>query len=227
MARADRQARARRRLLAALAAAVSLLLVATGASGAAVNRQRAASAAGRQARRIGWARWRWSRPTSTGALLLAVQAVRTHDDWETRGDLLAVLGRSPQALRQVRGQRPAGTIEHVALTRDGSTLVAPRPRRRPRVHLERGDARAAGRADPVRTPPEAITPGPDPSGVYISVAIDYAPGYQAVIHWDARSGRVMATYPLPRGIAGSTRRTALSRDGGCLAVPTAGPVAAL
>ena len=49
IARADRQTRARRRLVAALAAAISLLLVASGATWLAVNRQQAASDAGRQA----------------------------------------------------------------------------------------------------------------------------------------------------------------------------------
>ena len=68
-----------------------------------MNRQRAASTAGRQAQAHRLGALALGSPDLDRSLLLAVQAVRTHDDWETRGDLLAVLGRSPQALRQVRG----------------------------------------------------------------------------------------------------------------------------
>ena len=151
IARADRQARGRRRLRAALAAALGLLLVAVGAAWLAVDRQRAATDASRQsqARRLG--ALALVTPDLDRALLLAVQAVRTHDDWETRGDLLAVLSRSPQALRQARGVSDQRVIQQVALTADGSTVVAgragacspgtparlPRPAHRPRSVSER------------------------------------------------------------------------------------------
>jgi len=71
---------------------------------------------------------------------------------------------------------------------------------------------------------EAISPGPDPSGVYISVAIDYTIGSQALVYWDARDRRTLATYPLPTGVTGSTRRVALSTDRRVIAVPTQGPL---
>ncbi|HVQ91484.1 MAG TPA: BTAD domain-containing putative transcriptional regulator [Mycobacteriales bacterium] len=221
-ARADRQTRARRRLLAALAAAVSLLLVATGATALAVNRQRAASDAGREAQAHRLGALALASPDLDRSLLLAVQAVRTRDDWETRGNLLAVLGRSPQAVRQVRGASdPAGAIEHVALTRDGSTLVATEGSGGGRVFTWNPATLAAtGEPIPLGQRVEAITPGPDPSNVYISVAIDYTIGSQALIYWDARSRRTLATYPLPADINGSTRRTALSTDRRVLAVPT-------
>jgi WD40 repeat protein/DNA-binding SARP family transcriptional activator len=224
-ARANRHARARRRLLAALAAAVSLLLVAAGATWLAVNRQQAASAAGRQAQAHRLGALALLSPDLDRSLLLAVQAVRFHDDWETRGDLLAVLGRSPQALRQVRGvSDQAGTIEHVALTPDGSTLVATEGSGGGRI-LTWNTATLAPTSEPttVGQRAEAITPGPDPSGMYISVAIDYTTRSQALIYWDARTKRTLATYPLPAGIMGSTRRAALSTDRRVLAVPTQGP----
>ena len=137
IARADRQLRASRRLRAALAVAVALLIVASGAVWIAVDRQRAATDASRQslARRLG--ALALVTPDLDRSLLLAVQAVRTHDDWETRGDLLAVLSRSPQALRQVRGASDQGVLQQVALTRDGSTVVAGGVRAP--VRLERGD----------------------------------------------------------------------------------------
>ena len=214
IARADRQARARRRLLAALAAAVSLLLVASGATWAAVNRQRAASAAGLQAQAHRLGALALSSPDLDRSLLLAVQAVRTHDDWETRGDLLAVLARSPQAWRQVRGVGdPTGMIEHVALTRDGSTLVATEGSRGGRVLAWNAPTLAtAGQPIPIGQRAEAITPGPGKSDVYILVAIDFSTRKQAVIHWDARTRRTLATYRLPQGVVGSTRRAALSTD---------------
>jgi DNA-binding SARP family transcriptional activator/WD40 repeat protein/energy-coupling factor transporter ATP-binding protein EcfA2 len=225
IARADRQARARRRLLAALAAAVSLLLVASGATWAAVNRQRAASAASLQAQAHRLGALALSSPDLDRSLLLAVQAVRTHDDWETRGDLLAVLARSPQAWRQVRGVGdPTGVIEHVALTRDGSTLLATEGAGGGRVLSWNASTLAtAGRPIPVGQRAEAITPGPGRSDVYISVAIDLLTDEQAVLHWDARTRRTLATYPLPEGVVGSTRRAALSTDRRVLAVPTEGP----
>ena len=220
-ARADRQARARRRLLAALAAAVSLLLVASGATWAAVNRQRAASVADRQAQAHRLGALALVNPDLDRSLLLAVQAVHTNDDWETRGDLLALLSRSPQALRQVRGASDQIGLEHVALTPDGSTLVATgggsvftwnaatlEPTGKPTVLGQRT---------------EAITAGPDPGDVYISVAIDYTTGLQAVVYWDARSKRTLGSYPLPAGVTGSTRRVAVSSDGRVLAVPTDDP----
>jgi WD40 repeat protein len=55
------------------------------------------------------------------------------------------------------------------------------------------------------------------------VAIDFITGEQAVIHWDARTRRTLATYRLPQGVVGSTRRAALSTDRRVLAVPTVGP----
>jgi WD40 repeat protein len=225
-ARANRQARARRRLLAALAAAVSLLLVAAGATWVAVNRQQIASAAGRQAQAHRLGALALVTPDLDRSLLLAVQAVRTHDDWETRGDLLAVLSRSPQALRQVRGvSDPQGVIEHVALTADGSTLVATEGSGGGRV-LTWSTATLAPTGEPtlIGQRAEAITPGPDPSGVYISVVIDYMIGTQALFYWDAHTRRTLATYPLPARITGSTRRAALSTDRRVLAVPTQGPI---
>ena len=44
-----------------------------------------------------------------------------------------------------------------------------------------------------------------------------------MLHWDARTRRTLATYPLPEGVVGSTRRAALSTDRRVLAVPTEGP----
>ena len=225
-ARADRQVRARRRLLAALAAAVSLLLVAAGATWLAVDRQRVASAASRQdqAHRLG--ALALVTPDLDRSLLLAVQAVRTHDDWETRGDLLALLSRSPQALRQVRGiSDQTGVLEHVALTPDGSTLVATEGAGGGHVFTWNAATLApTGQPTLIGQRAEAITPGPDPSGVFISVAIDYTVGTQALIYWDARNRRTLATYPLPTGITGSIRRAALSTDRRVLAVPTQGPL---
>jgi DNA-binding SARP family transcriptional activator/WD40 repeat protein len=225
-ARADRQARARRRLLAALAAAVSLLLVAAGATWLAVNRQQAASAAARQAQAHRLGALALVTPDLDRSLLLAVQAVRTRDDWETRGDLLAVLDRSPQALRQVRGiSDEAGMIEHVALTPDGSTLVATEGSGGGHVFAWNAATLAAtGEPTVLGQRAEAISPGPDPSGVYISVAIDYTIGSQALVYWDARDRRTLATYPLPTGVTGSTRRVALSTDRRVIAVPTQGPL---
>jgi DNA-binding SARP family transcriptional activator/WD40 repeat protein len=233
IARADRQTRARRRLVAALAAALSLLLVASAATWLAVNRQRAASAADRQSRAHRLGALALVTPDLDRSLLLAVQAVRTYDDWETRGDLLAVLGRSPQALRQVRGVSDAqGTIGHVGLTPDGSTVVATQGDNGGRVYTWNaatlaagtGEPTVIGESDPIRQRSEAITPGPDPSAVYISVALDYLTQDQAVYYWDARARQTLATYPLPKGVVGSTRRVAESADRRVLAVPTQGPL---
>jgi WD40 repeat protein len=221
--RADRQARARRRLLAALAAAVSLLLVAAGATGLAVNRQHAASAAAGQAQAHRLGALALSTPDLDRSLLLAVQAIRTHDDWETRADLLALLSRSPQALRQVRGASDE-TLEHIALTPDGSTLVATEGAGGRVLTWNSATLDATGEPPVLGQRAEAITPGPDPSGVYISVAIDYTIGSQALIYWDARRRRTVTTYPLPTGITGSTRRIALSADRRVLAVPTQDPL---
>jgi hypothetical protein len=223
-ARADRQARARRRLRTALAAALSLLLVAAAAAAIAVNRQRAASAAGRQAQAHRLGALALTTPDLDRSLLLAVQAVRAHEDWETRGDLLAVLGRSPQARRQVRGvSDQAGVLEHVALTPDGSTLVATEGSDGGRVFTwDAATLKPTGEPARLGMRGEAVVPGPDPAGVYISVAIDYVIGSQALIYWDARGRRPLATYPLPKDIDGTTRRTAVSSDGRVLAVPTQG-----
>jgi WD40 repeat protein len=224
-ARADRQAQARRRLLGALAAALSLLLVAAGATWVAVNRQQAASTAGRRAQADRLGALALVTPDLDRSLLLAVQAVRTNDDWETRGDLLAVLSRSPQALRQVRGSDEAGMLEHVALTPDGSTLVATEGSGGGHVFTWNAATLApTGEPTELGQRVEAITPGPDPWGVFISVAIDYTIGSQALIYWDTRSRRTLTTYPLPTGITGSTRRIALSTDRRVLAVPTQGPL---
>jgi WD40 repeat protein len=229
IARADRQTRARRRLVAALAAALSLLLVASAATWVAVNRQRAASIASRQSQAHRLGALALVTPDLDRSLLLAVHGVRTYDDWETRGDLLAILGRSPQALRQVRGSVDAqGTIEHVALTPDGSTVVATRGSSDGHVFTWDATSLASGTAEP--TPiggrelfghrVEAITPGPDPAGVYLSVGVNYITGEQAVYYWDARARRILATYRLPKNIEGSTRRVAVSTDRTVLAVPT-------
>ncbi len=174
-----------------------------------MNRQHAASAAGRQAQAHRLGALALVTPDLDRSLLLAVQAVRTHDDWETRGDLLAVLGRSPQALRQVRGtstrrersntSRSPRTARHLVAT-EGSGGYG-------RVFTWNAATLApTGEPTLLGQRAEAITPGPDPSGVYISVAIDYTIGSQALIYWDARDRRTLATYPLPTGITGSTRR---------------------
>lgn len=220
IARANRQARGRRRLRAALAAAIGLLLVASGTAWLAVDRQRAAAEASRQAlaRRLG--ALALVTPDLDRSLLLAVQAMRTHDDWETRGDLLAVLSRSAQALRQVRGVTDQGTIQNVALTPDGSTVVAGG---HGRLFTWRTDTLAAT-GEPVgasqRT--EAIIAGLNPGEVFVVTAIDVDRGKQAVIRWDARTRSSVRSYPLPKGIFGSTRRLALTTDGRTLAVPTRG-----
>ena len=212
-ARGDRQARARRRLLAALATALSLLLVAAGATWLAVNRQQAASTAGRQAQADRLGALALVTPDLDRSLLLAVQAVRTHDDWETRGDLLAVLSRSPQALRQVRGiSDQTGSIEHVALTPDGSTLVATEGSGGGRVFTWNAATLApAGEPTLIGQRAEAITPGPDPFGVFISVAIlHHAPG---TVYWDARD-RPLATYPLPTGVTARPGEAPVHRSAG-------------
>ena len=225
IARADRQARGRRRLLAALAAAVSLLLVASGATWVAVDRQRAAVVASRQdlAHRLG--ALALVTPDLDRSLLLAVQAVRTVDDRETRGDLLAVLSRSPQALRQVRAPGDQGWFEHVALTPDGSTLVASQGAGGGRVFTwDPATLAPTGVLTQAGQRAEAIVPGAEPTGVFISTALDIVKGSQAVIHLDARTQRTIDTYPLPDGIHGSTRRVALSADQKVLAVPTQDPL---
>jgi len=232
-ARADRQTRARRRLLAALAAAISLLLIATAATWIAVNRQQAASAASResQAHRLG--ALALVTADLDRSLLLAVQAVRTHDDWETRGDLLAILSHSGQALRQARGvDDPQETIDHVALTTDGSTLIATQGDSGGRVLTwntaslasTTGTPTPVDASDLIGMRTESITPGPDPSFVYITVTVNYITQEQAVFYWDARSKQKLAQYLLPEGIEGSVRRVAESADRSVLAVPTMGPL---
>ena len=193
-----------------------------------MNRQRAASAAGRQAQAHRLGALALVTPDLDRSLLLAVQAVRTHDDWETRGDLLAVLGRSPQALRQVRGASEPGGNDRTRGAHPGRLdLGRHRGQRRvrPRVHLERRRrsrrpaSRSRSASAPRRSPRDPTRPA-----CYISVAIDYTIGSQALIYWDARSRRTLATYPLPAGITGSTRRIALSTDRRVLAVPTQNPL---
>lgn len=225
IARADRQARGRHLLLAALAASVGLLLVASGAAWIAVDRRRAAAAASHQALAHRLGALALVTPDLDRSLLLAVQAVRTVDDWETRGDLLAVLGRSPQALRQVRAPGDQGWFEHVALTPDGSTLVASQGAGGGRVFTwDAATLAPTGVLTRAGQRAEAIVPGPEPTSMFISAATDIVKGTQAVIHWDARTHSSIATYELPAQIAGSTRRVALSADGRVLAVPTQDPL---
>jgi WD40 repeat protein/DNA-binding SARP family transcriptional activator len=128
-ARADREARARRRLRAVLAGVVALLLFSAAAGtvavqqrGAALQQRRAARAAQRsaEARRLG-AR-ALTEPDLDRSLLLAAAAVRTSPSLETEGDLLAALQRSPHALAQVRGD--GDRLLAVAVSPDGRTLVA-------------------------------------------------------------------------------------------------------
>lgn len=221
IARGDQQARGRRRLRAALAGVVSLLLLVSAATIVAVDRQDAATQAGRQAeaRRLG--ALALVTPDLDRSLLLAVQAVRTDESWETRGDLLAVLARSPQALGQVRGVDDGGILAQVTVTRDGSAVVA-----------DDGHGRMftwdAATLAPIGTPvaagqkAQALTPGPDPHAVYITVAIDVLKNTQAILYWDALTHQTLATFPLPTGVNGSTRHLTLTSDGRLLAVPTHG-----
>ncbi len=219
IARADHQARGRRRLRAALAAALTLLLVATGAAVVALDRQQAAAQAAREslARRLG--ALALVTADLDRSLLLAVQALRTHDEWETRGDLLAVLGRSPQALHQVRGANDKGTIAQVTLTKDGSTVVAVslggRMFTRDAVTLA-----STAESTVIAQTTRSVVAGPDPHTVFVTAAVDINAGKQAIIHWDTREQHALATYPLPEGVNGSSRRPGLSTDNRTLAVPT-------
>jgi DNA-binding SARP family transcriptional activator/WD40 repeat protein len=222
VARADRQARGRRRLRVALAAALVLLLVATSAAFVAVDRQRAAVAAGREslARRLG--ALALVTPDLDRSLLLGVQALRTHDDWETRGDLLAVLSRHPQALRQVRGATDKGVIAQVAVTRDGSTVVAAGGGGGRIYTWDAATLAPTAEAGSIAVAARSVIPGPDPHGVFVTAAIDLDTGSQAVVSWDAVARRTIATYPLPAGLIGSSRRPAVSADGQTLVVATLG-----
>ncbi len=219
IARAGRLTRGRRRLRAALASAVVLLLVASVAGVVALDRQLAAEQASREslARRL--AALALATPDLDRSLLLAVQAVRTHEDWETRGALLDRLNRSPHALRQVRGRSDQGVIVDVAMTRDGSTLVAVAGGGTVYSWDTGTLAPTAPPADPAANT-IAVTPGPDARSVFISAQLDR--NHAAVIHWDTIESRELNTYPIPEGVLSSDRHLALSADDQSLAVPTQG-----
>lgn len=121
-ARADREARGRRRLRLVLIGLVALLLIAAAATGIAVQQRAAALDAERvaEARRLG-AR-ALSETDLDRSLLLAALAVRTDSSFETEGDLLTALQRSPAALRQVRG--PKARPQDLTLSPDGKVLAA-------------------------------------------------------------------------------------------------------
>jgi DNA-binding SARP family transcriptional activator/WD40 repeat protein len=220
IARADSQARGRRRLRAALAAALCLLVVATGAAIFAVNRQLAASEASRQslARRLG--ALALVTQDLDRALLLAVQAVRTYDERETRGDLLAVLSRGSQALHQARGPSDKGIIAQLALSPDGSTVVAVAGGGGRVMTWDAATLTPTGEPATVGQAARSVIAGPDPHGVFISAAIAVDTGEQGIVYWDAVERREIATYPLPAGVIGSSRRAAVTADNRILAVPT-------
>jgi WD40 repeat protein len=120
-ARADRQARARRRLLAALAAAVSLLLVAAGATRAAVNRQHAADASALRADADRLAAAAATVAAPDLSLLLAAQAYKTERTPQTEA---ALLGAAVEHRKIVGVYRAAGIARQLAVSPDGRILYA-------------------------------------------------------------------------------------------------------
>ena len=126
--RADRGARARRRLRMVLAGVIALLIfsavagaVAAQQRGQARAAQRSAEAAQRsaEARRLGSRAL--TEPDLDRSLLLAAAAVRTDPSLETAGDLFAALQLGPHALAQVRG---GDGLVRLAVSPDGRTLAA-------------------------------------------------------------------------------------------------------
>jgi WD40 repeat protein/DNA-binding SARP family transcriptional activator/type II secretory pathway predicted ATPase ExeA len=127
--RAEREARASRRLrglVAGLAAVLALALVAGGFALALRGRaERQTLVAQRQtqvaeSRRLGAQVLLQS--DLDRSLLLAVEAVRLDDSVDTRGALLTTLLRSPQALRVLHGG--GNQLHHFTLSSDGRTLAA-------------------------------------------------------------------------------------------------------
>jgi WD40 repeat protein/DNA-binding SARP family transcriptional activator len=127
--RAEREARASRRLrglVAGLAAVLALALVAGGFALALRGRaERQTLVAQRQTQVAESRRLGAQVLLQSGldrSLLLAVQAVRLDDSVDTRGALLTSLLRSPQALRVLHGG--GNQLHHFTLSSDGRTLAA-------------------------------------------------------------------------------------------------------
>jgi WD40 repeat protein len=120
--RAARQARVNRRLRLLLAG-VGVLSVVALAAGMLAARQagRAQDAAvAADARRVG-AQALAADDIDT-ALLLAVEGVRLDDSRDTRANLLATLGRSPQLVEAIRGEGQ-GAFGNVSISPDGMTIA--------------------------------------------------------------------------------------------------------
>jgi WD40 repeat protein len=120
--RAVRQAQTNRRLRILLAGVAVLTIVAVIAGGfAARQAQRASDAAvAADARRVG-AQALAADDLDT-ALLLAVEGVRLDDSPDTRANLLATLGRSPQLIEVIRGEGD-GEFGNVGISPDGATIA--------------------------------------------------------------------------------------------------------
>lgn len=146
--RAARQAQINRRLRVLLAG-VGVLSVVALVAGVLAARQanRATSAAVRaDARRVG-AQALAADDLDT-ALLLAVEGVRLDDSPDTRANLLATLGRSPQLVEVIRGEGE-GEFGNISISPDGDTIAVHDDANRLWIHdADTGEVRATIQGDP-------------------------------------------------------------------------------
>jgi WD40 repeat protein/DNA-binding SARP family transcriptional activator len=209
--RADREARARRRLRVVLACVLALFVLSAAIGAAALQQRGQARAAQRsaEARRLG--ALALSEPDLDRSLLLAAAAVRTGPSPATEGDLLSALLRSPHALAQVRGY---SRLQDLALSPDGRILAAG----------DNGgtvllwDARTMRRlGGPLQVGDWSGRVAFSPDGRQLAVLSDTGTGGQVVI-FDLVTRRVILRLPAPGSDTGQPGSPTWTRDGRIVAV---------
>jgi len=197
--------RSQRRLRAVLAGVAALLVLAVIAGALALEQRGNArdEATAADAQRLG-ARALLENDLDT-ALLLARQGVALDDSVQTRGNLLAALGKSPAAIGVMRGD--GERMWELALSPDERTLVAGDPAGNVFFFDTRTHERVATvRPTDGRAWITKLTYSPD--GSRLAIAHDSARG-NVVAVLDTRSRRVLRTFTQPRpGYVTALRYTA-------------------
>ncbi|HKD99356.1 MAG TPA: BTAD domain-containing putative transcriptional regulator [Micromonosporaceae bacterium] len=117
-----RQRRNVRRLRTVLVAAVAALAVAVAGAVVAVDRQQSANAASRVADAERMSSQALLEPDLPRAMLLAAAATRLDDNWQTRGNLLATLLRTPDLVHAAKINE-ADRIQAQAISPDGRLIA--------------------------------------------------------------------------------------------------------